>query len=145
MPDRERPLRIGDLARRAGVSVDALRFYERRGLIPRAEREGSSGYRIHPPAILGIVRFVREAQSLGFSLAEVGELLRLRGDTDASCADVRRAARAKLEDVERRLAGLRRMRSGLRRLVDTCRTEGSVRGCRILEALGGAEDEGVRA
>lgn len=143
MPDRERPLRIGDLARRTGVSVDALRFYERRGLIPRAEREASSGYRVYPPDILGIVRFVREAQTLGFSLAEVGELLRLRGE-DASCADVRRAAQAKLDDVERRLAGLRRVRSALRRLVETCRTDGSMRDCPILEALGGAED-GVRA
>ena len=128
-------LRIGELARRTGVTVDALRFYERQGLIRRPERTPSSGYRAYAPETVLIVRFIREAQALGFSLNEVAELLRLRSDTKASCADVRNAAQSKLDDVEHRIKRLRAMRSALRALLESCRTDGSATHCPILESL----------
>lgn len=138
----ERPLRIGDVARRAGVGVDALRFYEREGLVPKPTREPSSGYRAYPEQTVRRVRFIREAQRLGFTLKEVAELLRLRDDDRASCADVRATARAKISDIEGRMTRLRSMQRALKQLVDSCRSDGSTRACPILEALtDGDEDE----
>ncbi len=134
------PLRIGEAARRARVGVDALRFYEREGLIPQPEREPASGYRLYTPEAVQTVRFIREAQGLGFTLKEIAELLRLRNDTDASCSDVRAAANTKLEDVARRIQQLRAVQSALRKLVDTCRSDGTTRACPILEALTEGDD-----
>ena len=134
-------LRIGEVARRAGVGIDALRFYEREGLIPQPARDPSSGYRSYARDTVRTIRFIREAQGLGFTLKEISELLRLRNDTDASCSDVRAAANAKLEDVERRIKQLRAMRSALRKLVDTCRSDGTTRACPILEALTDGDDD----
>lgn len=141
MPTRaDAPLRIGEVARRSGVGIDALRFYEREGLIPQPARDPSSRYRTYVPETVRTVRFIREAQGLGFTLKEISELLRLRNDTDASCRDVRDAATAKLDDVERRIKKLRAVRSALRKLVDTCRSDGSTRACPILEALTDGDD-----
>lgn len=81
------------------------------------------------------MRFIREAQGLGFTLKEISELLRLRNDTTACCSDVRAAANAKLEDVEHRIKKLRAVRSALREFVNTCSSEGTTRACPILEAL----------
>ena len=136
----EASLRIGEVARRAGVGIDALRFYEREGLIPQPARDPSSGYRTYVPDTVRTVRFIREAQGLGFTLKEIAELLKLRNDTDASCSDVRAAANAKLEDVEQRIKKLRAVRSALRKLVDTCRSDGTTRACPILEALTDGDD-----
>ncbi len=130
----ETSLRIGEVARRAGVGVDTLRFYERQRLIAIPARE-PSGYRAYAPDTVRTIRFIREAQGLGFTLKEVAELLRLRSDRHASCEDVRSAARAKLDDVERRITQLRSMRAALRKLVDTCQSDGSVTSCPILGAL----------
>ena len=141
MPTRaEAPLRIGEVARRAGVGIDAMRFYEREGLIPQPARDPSSGYRSYSRETVRTVRFIREAQGLGFTLKEISELLRLRNDTEASCTDVRAAASAKLDDVERRIKQLRAVRSALRKLVDTCRSDGTTRACPILEALTDGDD-----
>lgn len=140
-PSAEALLRIGEAARRAGVGVDALRFYEREGLIRPPDRSPSSRYRLYPAETVRTVRFIREAQALGFKLKEVGELLRLRDDTRASCSDVRAAAQEKLTDVERRIVRLRAVRSALRKLIDTCRSDGSTRSCPILESLTEGEDD----
>lgn len=141
MPTRsDAPLRIGEVARRSGVGIDTLRFYEREGLIPQPARDPSSRYRTYVPETVRTVRFIREAQGLGFTLREISELLRLRNDTDASCRDVRAAATAKLDDVERRIKKLRAVRTALRNLVDTCRSDGSTRACPILEALTDGDD-----
>ena len=128
------PLRIGEVAGRAGVGIDALRFYEREGLIPTPPRDASSGYRVYPADVVRTVRFIREAQALGFTLRETAELLRLSNDKTTACSDVRRAADAKLADIERRIRQLQGMRSALRSLVETC-GDGSERACPILEAL----------
>ena len=114
-------LRIGDVAEQSGVSVDALRFYEKRGLLKPASRR-ASGYREYTPDAVRLVRFIRRAQDLGFTLAEVAELVRLRerawkGNGPSS---LRKAADAKVVDIDRRVRELRAMRGALARLINAC-------------------------
>lgn len=114
-------LRIGDVAARSGASVDALRFYEKRGLLKPARRR-ASGYREYTPDAVGLVRFIKRAQELGFTLAEVAELVRLRerawkGNGPGA---LRKAADAKVSDIDRRIRELRAMRGALARLIAAC-------------------------
>lgn len=127
-------LRTGEVAARAGVNVQTLRYYERRGLLAEPERR-PSGFREYRPDAVRLVRFIKRAQELGFTLAEIEDLLQLRNDRSAACADVLAAAQAKIEDVERKVKGLQAMKRALTVLVASCRTEGSPRRCPILEAL----------
>jgi DNA-binding transcriptional MerR regulator len=112
-------LRTGEVASQAGVSVATLRYYERRGLIPRPERTGS-GYRAYPPETVDVVRMIKGAQDLQFSLKEIGELLALRDVPEATCADVQTRAGAKLEELDSRIAQLAAIRSRLANLLAAC-------------------------
>jgi MerR family mercuric resistance operon transcriptional regulator len=125
---------IGRLARESAVNLDTIRYYERRGLLPKPPRS-ESGYRLFPPDAIKRVRFIREAQRLGFSLKEIEELLTLRKDTASSCADVRRRTQAKIADVEARIQALRTIRAALLALAASCTGRGPVTQCHILEAL----------
>ena len=138
-----RPLRIGDLAAAAGVSPDTLRYYERRGLLQPSGRR-ASGYREYPSASVGVVRFIKQAQALGFTLVDVGELLRLRGAVGrpAAALEVREVAVAKLRDLDERMRQLGALRGALADLVAECeracgdgRTLADARDCPIIAAL----------
>ncbi len=129
-------LGIGALAKRAGVRIDTVRYYERSGLLaPKSRLE--SGYRRYGDEELTRLRFIRRAQVLGFSLKEIGELLALSKARDV--ARVKRATQTKLADVEERIAALVRMREALSTLVNTCPGHGEPADCPILKALGGEE------
>src|SRR5882724_4769008 len=108
-----RPLRSGELARRAGVSPDTLRHYERRGLLPRPERSGA-GYRLYSLEALGRVRLIRGALSIGFTVNELGAILADRDRGGAPCHRVRALALDKLATVELQLRTLRIWRRELR-------------------------------
>ncbi len=127
-------MRIGQVAKAAGVGIDAVRFYEREGLI-RAPARRPSGYRDYTPDVVVSLRFIRRAKELGFSLKEISELLRLEASEDATPADVRGRAEAKLEVLEERIRSLQRMRRALRKLVESCPGKGPLRDCSILRAL----------
>lgn len=127
-------MRIGEVAVQAGVNIQTLRYYERRGLL-RAPQRRPSGYREYSPEVVRVIRFVKHAQELGFTLAEVEDLLRLRTDQRTSCAEVRAAASAKITDIDQRLRRLRAIKHALQTLVDSCTRESSARICPILEAL----------
>lgn len=131
-------LTIGRLAKAAGVGIPTVRFYERRGLLPRPQRR-ASGYRNFEPDAIQRIRFIRHAQDLGFSLKEVEDLLDLRMDPKRSCADVRQQAMKKIADIDAKVAGLARMRKVLDRLIETCPGDAPTTDCPILEAL--AEDD----
>ncbi len=124
-------LRTGDLAEQAQVNVESLRFYERKGLLPEPPRR-ASGYRAYPPEAVERIRFIKRAQELGFSLAEIKELLELRVDPGMTCADVRERAEAKIEDIEQKIRDLQAMRRALRKLAEACPGSGSIDGCPIL-------------
>ncbi|HUF13914.1 MAG TPA: MerR family DNA-binding protein [Longimicrobiales bacterium] len=127
-------LRSGEVAVRAGIGLEALRFYERRGLVPVPPRAGN-GYREFPVETVARIRFIQRAQQLGFSLEEIGELLGLRVEADVDCEGVRVRAEAKLAEVEEKIRDLERIRSTLGELVQTCLDQGSSGDCPILAAL----------
>lgn len=128
-------LTIGKVARRAGVGIDTVRFYERKGLIADPPRS-DSGYRHYPEDTVARLRFIKKAKELGFSLKEIRELLSLRAQPTGSCADVRSRASKKIEDINRRIASLEAMRNALQGLVWECSSDGPRTECPILHALG---------
>jgi MerR family copper efflux transcriptional regulator len=123
---------IGELARRAGVAIDTVRYYERNQLLDPAGRL-ASGYRRYGDSELRRLRFIRRAKALGFSLADVRALLSLSDERNV--AKVKRAAEARLADVEQRLAELERIRNALQALVAACPGHGRAEACPILNAL----------
>jgi MerR family copper efflux transcriptional regulator len=131
-------LSIGKLARIGGVGIDTVRYYERNGLLaPRAR--SSAGYRRYGDLELSRLRFIRRAQKLGFTLKEIRSLLSLSAGRNVE--QVKRAAQAKLEDVEARIADLQRVREGLARLIAACPGHGKASDCPILLALANEEDD----
>ena len=135
-----RPLTIGKIARLAGVGIEAIRFYEREGLIAEPPRR-ESGYRQYSEDAVLRLRFIQRAKGLGFSLKEIKELLSLRIHPKTTCEEVRERAEAKITDIEDRMQTLKRMNMALADLVAACRGRGPVSACPILNAL----DEGKEA
>ena len=133
-------LRIGEVAKQAGVGVETVRFYEREGLLHEPERR-ASGYRQYDEEAVAVLRFIRRAKELGFTLKEIKSLLNLRLDTLATRADVREQAREKVADIEAKIADLQRMKDSLQKLTRKCSGHGATKGCPILDALQGSGDE----
>ena len=133
-------LTIGQVAKRAGVGVETIRFYERDGLIAEPARRPASRYRQYPPQAVRRVRFIRHAKDLGFTLKEIQELLELRVNPGSTCADVRKRAQEKIADIEERVVSLQRMKTALERLARKCRGQGPTTECPILEELDRGED-----
>lgn len=123
---------IGQLAKQAGVAIDTVRYYERNHLLNPSGRM-ASGYRRYGEVELKRLRFIRRAKSLGFSLADIRDLLALSDERDV--ARIRRAAEAKLVDIELRIAELARIQSGLNTLIRACPGHGRAEACPILNAL----------
>src|SRR6059036_211468 len=129
-------LTTSKLANESGVNLETTRYYERRGLLPKPPRT-PGGYRTFDAEAVRRLRFIKQAQALGFSLKEVRELLALRLDPRTSCADVRRRAEAKIADIEAKVRALRGMKRALVRLTAACAGRGPVTACPILESLEG--------
>lgn len=127
-------LLIGQVAERAGVNVQTLRYYERIGLL-EDPRRSPSGYRLYRPETVRIIRFIKRAQDLGFSLEEIEHLLELRDDRISSCEEVQDLAEAKIRDVDRRIRDLSALRGALETLVRSCVRGDERRECPILEAI----------
>lgn len=134
-------LNIGEAARRGGVSVEALRYYEQQGLIDSPERD-ANGYRVYAPEVIRHIRFIRRAQDVGFSLRDIGDLLSLKADPGASCSDVQDRALGKLCEIEEKIEVLSRMRDVLRKWTSACPSAGPVSECPILDALEMEERDG---
>ncbi len=129
---------IGRTAEAAGVNAQTLRYYERRGLLGRARR-GRSGYREYSDEAVHVVRFIKRAQELGFSLDEIEELIKLRGVRRAQRHRVRAIAEGKIVEIDRKIAHLQAMRDALATLVASCHRGGDAE-CPIIEALASRED-----
>lgn len=128
----------GQLAREAAVNLETVRYYERRGLLPKPPRT-ASGYRLFPADTTQRLRFIKRAQELGFSLTEIRELLTLRVSPRISRSEIRNRAEAKIVDIEKKIKRLESMRKSLRKLTMSCTGCGPVSECPILESLD-AED-----
>ncbi len=127
-------LTIGELANRAGVNRETVRYYERRRLLPRPARS-VTGYRVFSEDAIDRLRFIKHAQALGFTLDEIRELLGLRLGERSSCDEVRARAASKLSDVEAKIAGLERIRGALGGLVAACKARRPTAPCPILQSL----------
>ena len=127
-------LNIGQVAKATGISVEAIRFYEKRGLIDTPART-ATGYRQYPPETVKRIRFILHAKDAGFTLSEISDLLRLRQTSADSCANIRDRALSKIEDVDNRLNDLHLVRDALSRLVARCDDMEQMGECPIIEAL----------
>ncbi|HET7308022.1 MAG TPA: heavy metal-responsive transcriptional regulator [Gammaproteobacteria bacterium] len=131
-------LTIGAVARRAGIGVDAIRYYEREGLLPPPRRR-ASGYRDYGSEAVARLQFIRRAKDLGFSLREIRELLALSADRERGVKGVKQRAEARLAAVEDRIRELKRVQKGLKQLIAACPGHGPLEECPILHALSNEE------
>lgn len=127
-------LTIGRTARAAGVGVETIRFYERKGLVTRPPRP-EAGFRTYEVEAVRRIRFIRQAQELGFSLREIAELLALRANPGTDCAEVRLKAEAKLSEVNVKLERLAAIHAALERVVAACPGKGALRACSIIDEI----------
>ena len=127
-------LTIGKLAKRAEVSIDSIRFYERLGLLSEPMRT-SSNYRVYPLETADRLRFIKRAKLLGFSLKEIQELLTLQQSPSASRAEVKARTGNKIRDIRARIKDLREILKALERLDKSCDGQGPIADCPILHAL----------
>jgi DNA-binding transcriptional MerR regulator len=138
-------MRTAQVAIEAGVNTQTLRYYERVGLLPEPERL-DSGYRAWGAETVRIVRFVKRAQRLGFTLREIESLLELAGGGPENCDAARDLAAQKIAELDEKLAALSAMRESLVQLVDSCGRPRAQRDCPLLhefareDELGGAID-----
>lgn len=127
-------LSIGQVAKRTGLGIDTLRYYEREKLIPPPQR-GHSGYRRYTAEIVERISFIQRAKTLGFTLSEISELLNLRSNPERGAAEVKQKALAKIEDIENKIKHLEEMRKELIALAKSCRGNGGGDGCAILAGI----------
>lgn len=126
---------IGELAKRAGVNVQTIRFYEREELLPNVHRWPDSGYRDFDNEALLRLQFIRSAKELGFTLREIKELLDMRILPGESCAEVRQLIGTKLTDLDRRMTEMRRLRRTLVKLEKACGQRAADTTCPALWAI----------
>ncbi|PSQ68397.1 MAG: Zn(2+)-responsive transcriptional regulator [Bacteroidetes bacterium QH_1_61_8] len=125
----------GEVAEKAGVNPETLRYYEQKALIPKPRRS-DGGFRLYDDSYVDRLHFIQRAKDLGFTLAEIKDLLDLRVDDEATCRDVQAQTEAKLDEVEAKIEDLKRIRDALSTLSDACAGEGGPTGdCPILDAL----------
>jgi Hg(II)-responsive transcriptional regulator len=127
-------MKIGSVAEAAGVEVSTVRYYERRGLLAEPPRT-ASGYRQYNETVINRIRFVRQAQHLGFTLEEIEELLALGVEDPSSCGVVEEATREKIRSVDAKIRELKRLRSVLARLVRACEAKEATEECPVLGML----------
>lgn len=132
-------LRTGEVARQAGVNVETLRFYEREGILPEPPRRNSR-YREYPPEAVDLIRFVKRAQELGFSLKEVQELLDLRKSPRQATGKVPLLVKTKVVEIEDKIRDLEAMRRALDDLLCACKEKSSGKSCPIIASLSGCPD-----
>lgn len=140
MDPKAASLTIGAVAKRVGVAIDTIRFYEREGLLPEPPRR-ASGYRSYDESAIAQLRFIRRAKDLGFMLEEIRELLALSHDRKKGVGAVKKRAADRLVALDMRIAELQRVRDGLAQLVGSCPGHGAPEHCPILRAL---TEEGLK-
>jgi len=127
-------LSTGQLAGAANVNVETVRYYEKRGLLPRPPRS-NSGYRRYDQLSVKRLLFIKHAQEVGFSLREITELLAIQYGTGKKCGEVKKRTEAKIAEMEQKIRDLQSIQSALRGLVRVCRADRKASECPILEAL----------
>ena len=133
----EAPLTIGRLACSAGVHVETVRYYQRRGLIVEPEKP-AYGFRYYPAETVTRIQFIKRAQRLGFTLHEIGNLLDLG---DGHCEDVHQVAERKYSEIETQIADLLSRKGSLKKLLGDCEASNKTETCPIVETFTGRDHE----
>ena len=133
-------MKIGELAKKVGVNIETIRFYEKRGLIPEPKRKKMEfgrhpGYRIYSEEILHRLGFIRRAKDLGFTLNEISRLLRVADGHDKNCKETSVFAGEKIAEIENRIRDLKKIRSMLKDLTHRCELNDELSNCPIIESL----------
>ncbi len=128
--------KIGEVAKRSGIGIETIRFYEREGLLQEPERR-PSGYRQYDESTVKRLEYIRQAKELGFTLAEIRELLELSFTPHEGCDHIRQRAEVKITDIEDKIRSLQKMRRSLHTIVKRCKTKDSPHDCPLIH---GAHD-----
>lgn len=124
-------MKIGEIAKRSGIGIETIRYYEREGLLQEPERR-PSGYRQYDESIIERLEYIMRAKELGFTLAEVRELLELSFSTHSHCDHIRQRADAKITDIEAKIRRLQQMKRSLGKIVQRCQAENSPETCPLV-------------
>ena len=124
-------MKIGEIARRSGVGIETIRYYEREGLLQKPERR-PSGYRQYNDSIFQRLDYIRSAKELGFTLSEIRELLELSFAEEICCDSIREHAQAKLADIENRICSLHAMKKSLQEILKQCASHGHAENCPLV-------------
>jgi DNA-binding transcriptional MerR regulator len=125
---------LGQIATKYGISREAIRFYERRGLLPKPKRN-SSGYRIYDEVAMKTLSFILNAKEIGFTLIEIKELLSLRVSKSTNCLTVKAKAQKKISELEAKIAYLQRLKNSLKSLIKSCDKHELTATCPLIESL----------
>jgi MerR family transcriptional regulator, mercuric resistance operon regulatory protein len=132
-------LTIGKLAKQTEVTIETIRYYQKIGLLVEPEKPGI-GYRHYPPGAIDRIRFIKRAQQAGFTLKEIAELLSLDG---THCAEVRKIAEQKCQQIDNQIKDLTVLRNVLGNLVKRCQTDASTGHCSLIDALSTARSVAI--
>lgn len=121
-------LKIGEVAKRSEVGIETIRYYERQGLLAEPERR-PSGYRQYDESVVSRLMFIRNAKELGFTLAEIKELLALRFDVNTKCIHVRQRAERKVTNIGDKIRSLQKMKRSLKKIISQCENLDAVDDC----------------
>jgi MerR family copper efflux transcriptional regulator len=127
-------MRIGKVAKQVGITVEAIRFYEKKGLIEPPTRN-ESGYRDYPEDVVQLVSFIKRAKELGFSLKEIKNLMSLRYTPGTTCSEIKSQTIEKIANIDRKVKDLLKIKGALAELVSGCPGQGPLNHCTIMEAL----------
>jgi len=127
-------LTAGKLAQKAKINIETIRFYERKGLLPKPQRTGS-GYRMYSQESAQRIQFIKRSQQLGFSLNEISDLLSLRVDSKKTCGHVKEQTETKLDEIDKKIKSLRHIQKALKNMVKSCQGKGPTSKCPILDEL----------
>ncbi len=127
-------MKIGEVAKRSGVGIETIRYYEREGVLAEPERR-PSGYRQYDESVVERLQFIRRAKELGFTLAEIKELIALWVDDDTRCKHVRERAEQKIADIEQKISSLQKMKRSLKKVLMQCESQDSVGECPLLHGI----------
>lgn len=127
-------LKAGEVAKRTGVNIDTIRFYEQKGLL-LAPKRAANGYRMYENDTIDRLRFILNAKALGFTLKEIGELLQVTNTNNVSCCDMLKLTEEKIKSICQKIEQLQRIEAALKSLHLSCKTKGTTEYCPIIEAL----------
>jgi Hg(II)-responsive transcriptional regulator len=124
-------MKIGEIAKRSGIGIETIRFYEREGLLQEPERR-PSGYRVYDDSSVERLGYIKQAKELGFTLTEIRELLELSFAAHAGCEHIRHKAEIKITDIESKIRSLKQMKRSLDKIVERCRAKNSPNDCPLV-------------